>query len=69
MTNAQASLHNIKKLNELSSDKVIINSCDSKRDLHTCTTNVSVRSASIHDTGGLASSQITIAEGARWMLT
>jgi hypothetical protein len=68
MTNAQTDAHNEHMLRTLASPKITIKARDSRRDLHTGLSPVTVTSKNVHDTGGLRS-EIQVSEGARWILT
>ena len=67
-TNKQVNEYNEQKLALLPQPHIIVKAQDSKKDLHTNTTSVEIKSDNIYETGGLPSSLI-IAKGARWMIT
>ena len=68
VTNKQVRSYNNQKLALLPGPRVTITARDTKKDIHTNTTNVTVTSDNIYKTGGLPQS-LTIAKGARFLLT
>ena len=68
VTNKQVRSYNNQKLALLPGPHVTITARDTKKDIHTNTTNVTVKSDNIYKTGGLPQT-LTIAKGARFLLT
>ena len=68
LTNKQVDEYNREKLSELPQPHITIKANDTRKDLHTNSTEITVQCNNIHKTGGLPES-LTLAEGARWMLT
>ncbi|KAJ8310012.1 LOW QUALITY PROTEIN: hypothetical protein KUTeg_011877 [Tegillarca granosa] len=68
LTNAQAQKHNNEKLCQFNVPIVTIHACDTKKDIQTQSSSLSVTSTNIHEKGGLAKG-LFIAIGYRWMHT
>ncbi|KAJ8310014.1 hypothetical protein KUTeg_011879 [Tegillarca granosa] len=68
LTNAQAQKHNNEKLCQLNVPIVTVLACDTKKDIQTQSSSLSVTSTNKHEKGGLAK-ELSIAIRFRWMHT